>query len=329
MTLTLTICDDSALARKQLARALPPDLDIHLSFATQGHEALQRIRQGHANILLLDLNMPDMDGYQVLRTIREEDLPCLVIVISGDIQEAAKRQVIQLGALEFLAKPVCPEQLALTLSHYGLTPKPGLTPKAIPSEAERPVNLTELLQETMNVAMGQAGRLLGSLLNTFVHLPIPKVHHTPYAQLPGQLQLADCDQVAAVSQGFIGSGISGEAVLLLEQEHLPKVARFLPDACAATDSPDLDVLTELAALLSGACLRGFAEQLDLRFSLGHPVFLGLSDSVKNLLNAQQTHEVLAVEIDYRLPEVDIDCDLLMIFTSDSLAALNERTGYLG
>ncbi|HEY9150158.1 MAG TPA: response regulator, partial [Gammaproteobacteria bacterium] len=87
------ICDDSSFARKQMARALPADWDIDISFAEHGREAIAAIAAGKADILFLDLNMPVMDGYEVLEAIRAGDLPTLVIVVSGDIQPEAHARV--------------------------------------------------------------------------------------------------------------------------------------------------------------------------------------------------------------------------------------------
>ena len=75
MPLPVLICDDSALARKQLARILPAAWDIDVSFAEHGEEALELIAAGKGALTFLDLNMPVMDGYQTLEEIRRRDLP--------------------------------------------------------------------------------------------------------------------------------------------------------------------------------------------------------------------------------------------------------------
>jgi len=94
MTTRILICDDSALARKQMARALPEGLRGDVSYAKDGVEALEKLRRHEAELMFLDLNMPEMDGYQVLEQIREEDLPVMTIVVSGDIQPEAREPSI-------------------------------------------------------------------------------------------------------------------------------------------------------------------------------------------------------------------------------------------
>ncbi len=81
MSVSVLVVDDSSMARKMLIRALPPDWDITVRQAANGIEALTAYRQGGVDVIFLDLNMPDMDGYQVLETLRREDLNCLVIVV--------------------------------------------------------------------------------------------------------------------------------------------------------------------------------------------------------------------------------------------------------
>jgi two-component system chemotaxis response regulator CheY len=120
MATPLLICDDSMMARKQVARSLPADWEVDVTFATNGVEGLQAIRDGKGEMVFLDLTMPEMDGYQVLEAIKAEGLNAMVIVISGDIQPNAQARVTQLGAMDFIQKPINPEKLADTLRKFGL-----------------------------------------------------------------------------------------------------------------------------------------------------------------------------------------------------------------
>ncbi|WP_407945281.1 response regulator [Paraburkholderia antibiotica] len=118
--LPIVIADDSLLARKLLTKALPPDWEVELSYATNGREALVLYRAGKAAVMFLDLTMPDLTGYDVLEALQHEDANCLVIVVSADVQPLAQARVRALGALAFIAKPVTPETVLSILKEYGL-----------------------------------------------------------------------------------------------------------------------------------------------------------------------------------------------------------------
>lgn len=120
MSIPLLICDDSNMARKQVARALPSEWDVDISYAANGVEGLTAIREGKGEIVFLDLTMPELDGYGVLDAVKSEGLKCMVIVISADIQPAARERVMKAGALEFIKKPIDSQKLTTVLNQYGL-----------------------------------------------------------------------------------------------------------------------------------------------------------------------------------------------------------------
>ncbi len=120
MAIPLLICDDSMMARKQVARSLPEGLEVDITFATNGAEGIQAIRDGKGEMVFLDLTMTEMDGYQVLEAVKNEGLDAMIIVISGDIQPTAHARVTQFGALDFIQKPVNPDKLADTLKRFGI-----------------------------------------------------------------------------------------------------------------------------------------------------------------------------------------------------------------
>ena len=120
MPVSVLVVDDSPIARKMLIRALPADWDIDISQASNGLEALVAYRAGTVDVMFLDLTMPGMNGYEVLETLRREDLNCLVIVVSADVQAMAQERVLALGAIAFIRKPVTADGLAEVLKQYGI-----------------------------------------------------------------------------------------------------------------------------------------------------------------------------------------------------------------
>ncbi|HLO62667.1 MAG TPA: response regulator [Azonexus sp.] len=120
MPLSVLVVDDSPIARKMLIRSLPPNWDIEITQAGGGAEALAAYRSGKVDVMFLDLTMPDIDGYQVLETLRHEDMNCLVIVVSADVQQAAVDRVLALGAIAFIKKPVDAARVEEVLRRYGI-----------------------------------------------------------------------------------------------------------------------------------------------------------------------------------------------------------------
>ncbi|MDH1729781.1 response regulator [Pseudomonas chengduensis] len=328
----LLVCDDSNMARKQLIRALPPEWPVSLSQANNGEEALALIRQGLGQVMLLDLTMPVLDGYQTLAALRAEGLSSKVILVSGDVQDEAIRRVRELGALAFIKKPADPEILRQTLIDLKLF-DPQATPAAQAQAAalsELKVSFRDALREVSNVAMGRAAALLAKVLGVFVQLPVPQVNIFEVSEL--HMTLLDAqrgERFSAICQGFIGEAIAGEALLLFHDSEVDDMARLLgwqPENEAQTS----EMLLDLASILTGACLAGVAEQLDLRFSQGHPQLLGQHASLDQLIqvNRQRWRKTLAVEISYSLEGHAIHFDLLLLFTEDSIKRLTDKIGYL-
>lgn len=331
----LLVCDDSNMARKQLIRALPAEWPVALSQASNGQEALEAIRQGKGQVLLLDLTMPVLDGYQTLAALKAEGLQSQVIVVSGDVQDDAIRRVKELGALAFLKKPADPELLRSTLVDLGLfnpqAAQAAPTPSAPPAvQDELKVSFRDALREVSNVAMGRAAALLAKVLGVFVQLPVPQVNIFEVSEL--HMTLVDAqrgERLSAVCQGFIGDAIAGEALLLFHDSEVADMARLLKWQ-PKDDTQTSEMLLDLSSILIGACLSGIAEQIDVRFSQGHPTLLGQHAALEQLiqLNRQRWKKTLAVEISYSLEEHDIHFDLLLLFTEDSIKRLNDKIHYL-
>ncbi|VVO46258.1 Chemotaxis response regulator protein-glutamate methylesterase [Pseudomonas fluorescens] len=325
----LLVCDDSNMARKQVLRALPADWPVSVTEAGNGREAMEAIRRGLGQVVLLDLTMPEMDGYQVLSALRAEGLKAQVIVISGDIQEEAVRRVHELGALAFLKKPFDENQLRQTLSQLGLLTQPGQASLGSRPAANTVISFHDAFRETVNVAIGRAAALIAQVLGVFVQLPVPNVNILEVGELHMALtDASNSKQLTAICQGFIGSGIAGEALLMFHDSEIADIAQLMQRQ--STDYSDLEMLLDLSSVLIGACLSSIAEQIDVVFSQGHPQILGQHAAIDELIrvNSKRWKKTLAVEISYSLEGHDIRFDLLLLFTEDSIERLTHKLAYL-
>lgn len=325
----LLVCDDSNMVRKQVLRALPADWPVSVTEAGNGREAMDAIRQGLGQVVLLDLTMPEMDGYQVLSALRAEGLKAQVIVISGDIQEEAVRRVRELGALAFLKKPFDENELRQTLSQLGLLTEPGQASLGSRPAANTVISFHDVFRETVNVAIGRAAALIAKVLGVFVQLPVPNVNILEVGELHMALtDASSCKELTAICQGFIGSGIAGEALLMFHDSEIADIAQLMQRQ--STDYSDLEMLLDLSSVLIGACLSSIADQIDVVFSQGHPQILGQHAAIDELIrvNRKRWKKTLAVEISYSLEGHDIRFDLLLLFTEDSIERLTHKLAYL-
>ena len=102
-------------------RVLPASLQQDLLEASGGEEALSVCRAQPIEIMFLDLTMPDVDGYQVLETLKNEGLGrTKVIVMSADIQPEAQARIEKLGAVGFLPKPANQAVVERFLREHGM-----------------------------------------------------------------------------------------------------------------------------------------------------------------------------------------------------------------
>lgn len=101
----LLVVDDEQQLRVLFARSLTrAGYDVHV--AKDGHEALELARQQRFDLVISDVHMPGLTGWQLLRALREEDPKLPVALISGAFDELAPDLARELGAFACLDKPV-------------------------------------------------------------------------------------------------------------------------------------------------------------------------------------------------------------------------------
>lgn len=324
------ICDDSAFARKQMARAIPDGWDVLLHFAKDGQEALEMIRAGKGDVMFLDLNMPVMDGYATMEVIRREDLPCLVITVSGDVQPEARTRMLAMGALDFIRKPIDNQKLITLLKQYGIytgdarsEQRKKQTSLAGSSDSEK----LDAYRELVNVAMGRAGENLARQLGEFIDLPIPNVNiiennelHMAFAEVNRN------DSVSAVSKGFVSAGINGEALVIFNDTDFENIIELLNYDQLSAAPAQLEALMDISNILIGACLNALSDQLNVTFSHSSPIILGRNRELESLLanTKQRWNRIMAVEIGYGIKQRGIHFELLLLFPDTSMERIYSR-----
>ena len=107
----ILVVDDDQFQRMLLGKYLEA-LGASTASADNGDTALALIQDGTFDALVSDLNMPGMDGFGLLRALRDQGESIATIIVTGGIDEATRQRLLKLGALGVLIKPVHAHQIA-------------------------------------------------------------------------------------------------------------------------------------------------------------------------------------------------------------------------
>jgi len=118
MSQTILIAEDDPVQHKMLSMLLTKKLGYEVISTNNGAEAVERLQSsnvGEISAVLLDINMPVMDGFEALKTIQKyrPDLPVLILTGSDDTNIAVK--AIKEGASDFIVKPPEPAHLDIAI----------------------------------------------------------------------------------------------------------------------------------------------------------------------------------------------------------------------
>lgn len=109
----ILVVDDSKVMRDMIVaclRGIPSASFVH---AASGLEAIERLSMERFELVVLDLNMPDIGGIEVLDFVRKQDalksVPIVVVTTRGD--EASRASALEAGADRFMTKPFTPEEI--------------------------------------------------------------------------------------------------------------------------------------------------------------------------------------------------------------------------
>ena len=100
----ILIVDDEETLRLLLRHELE-QRGFDIDEAESGEIAIEKLQKNHFNVVLLDIRMPGMDGMEVLRNVRQNNLADKVIMLTGVDEMKIARDSLTLGANDFLTKP--------------------------------------------------------------------------------------------------------------------------------------------------------------------------------------------------------------------------------
>jgi two-component system chemotaxis response regulator CheY len=122
----ILVVDDSKVMRDMIVACLRGLNGATFTQAGSGLEAIERLSLGDFDAVVLDLNMPDISGIEVLEFVRAQDrlrqLPIIVVTTRGD--DSSRSQALEAGASRYMTKPFTPEAIVAAVSEL-LQPGPS------------------------------------------------------------------------------------------------------------------------------------------------------------------------------------------------------------
>ena len=115
-TLRVLIVDDETFARQRLRRLLTeqPDVEV-VGEASNGEEAVEMVQQLRPSLVVMDINMPKMNGVEATAIIKTRQRDTIVIGLSVQAGEEAQRAILKAGAVVLLTKEAAVEELYRTI----------------------------------------------------------------------------------------------------------------------------------------------------------------------------------------------------------------------
>lgn len=315
----ILICDDSAVARKLITRSILQDTSLHLLEAQDGHEALKILAEQNIDVLFLDLTMPVMDGFEVLESLPVSQYPTKIVIISGDVQHEAKQRCLELGALDFIAKPLAEEEIIPLYEKLGLHYAFSVHPKAEPLPVAEVSPLSKF-REVANIALGKGAAIMADHLREFIQLPVPHVGPLSNGEL--HMTLVDVigrDGSVAVAQRFVGGGIHGEALVCLRGKDINQIGERLGYLLEFT--PHNEIILNVSNLLVSSFLTSLGNQLDKQFSLRQP---GIIETIIPYCEEkEESGELFTIEYTYMAESLDFECEVLFLIDKSSVDIIYE------
>lgn len=208
----LLIAEDTASVREVLQRQLNK-LGVEATFVEDGREALFAVRSGEYGILLTDLHMPEVDGYAVVKAIREDDelldrhFP--VIALTADVQMGQRQVYMAHGFDECMLKPVNLGQFRRLLIRWGLLSGLASADEArrdndeniIPAPSAPPTSAID--KDAMIAQMGAFDESAIEMLRMFIEMTAPLIHEIEAAAVA-----QDSDKLAEAAHSLKGGARS-------------------------------------------------------------------------------------------------------------------------
>ncbi len=160
----ILIIDDSREIVKHLTETVLPSFGYHTMYAYDGQSGLESIRENEPDLVMLDFNLPEMTGLDVLQQMAQESLNTPVVLMTGYGSELSAIEAFRLGAKDYLIKPFTVDEIVETIDRALLETR-LLHDKAELAEEIRRLKVEMSRQNNEMRTLSNIGKAITSLLS--------------------------------------------------------------------------------------------------------------------------------------------------------------------
>jgi len=326
----LLIIDDSLLTRNMLKRFLE-QYGYEVAEAIDGLKGLEKIDEYQPDCIITDLLMPNMDGIQFLKALKERENKIPVIIFTANIQKTIAAECIALGAFNFFYKPprldsYSEKEKFLEALEQCTTGTGSVTDVDI---SDRQV---DILTELINIGMGRAAASLNELLNSFISLQIPRVWVFKIDSIPEELKKFGDSDLFIVRQDFHGP-FAGKVALIFPPDSASALVFALTEkdnSSADLDSVRASTLCEIGNILINGVLGSICNVLESTVSFSLPDYLEINipKLLQQVISKSKEKIILMAKTCFTIEELKIEGHFLLLLDTESFDSLIDAVNSL-
>lgn len=111
------IAEDNVINQK-VARRMLEKLGAHVDVATDGQEAINMASEAHYDVIFMDCQMPELDGYQATGVLRKQNVTTPIVALTAHTMTGDRDKCLEAGMDDYLSKPIMPDALAAIVEHW-------------------------------------------------------------------------------------------------------------------------------------------------------------------------------------------------------------------
>lgn len=314
---SILIIDDSPFMRSTIRGAIAGD-GHEVREAADGLKGLQMALSENPDCIILDLIMPEMDGFKLLQALHDQKSDIPVIVVTADIQVSAQKECMALGASAFINKPPDRRELRNAVREALSSRKKAF--------ATRQATATEMiiLKELINIGVGRAAALLNEMLKFKVSLEVPFIKILSPLRFKDEMKGLGKSNMAAVKIGFSGP-FSGTAALVISRESASKLVASLPDSGMGRVD---ETLREIGNIVLNGVLGSLGNILNQHITFTLPRYSEIT--IKEIFFGEKIGNdtiFLLVKAKFDIRQIEVEGTIILLFTVGAfdllLSALDE------